>query len=339
MKPHAGIAASVLLVAGCSPQSGGPPPTTVVPAPSPSPTATPAPTPTPSPTPSPTPTPTPVPTPAPAPAASYFPFTDIYSTRLGAGITLPSACGSLAFTSQPPAVLPTTPFGQGLAYRFVLTPQVWAVTGDGLSLSFDGRTVNFIDPAAEVSHATTIGADPVRFAIFRVTGLDYARLATVSAPVAGVIRDYQCVIGITTLTSDLAASPSGSFTRSGVTGTAYVREGGTARAYSIRASIATLSADLVTRRVSVSLRLTGTPLSGSGAAIDLGIFSATAPISATNDSFTGPLTSATRTVTGTITGRFFGPQAIEIAAAFGATVPDEAGQHGFVVIGTAQGAR
>lgn len=269
-------------------------------------------------------------------------FTEIYTTRLGAGITLPSACASLAFTSQPPTLRAVTNYGQGLAFRFVLTPQVWGVTGDGISLSFDGRTADFSNVTAEVAHATTIGTDPVRFTITQPVaggiGLDYARLASVSVPAGGAIRDYQCAIGITTQAADLAASPSGSFPRTVVSGTAYVREGATSRAYALRTSTATVSVDTAGRRVTITFQLTGTPVSGGGATIDLGSFSASAPIDAATDNFVATLNS-TRTATGSISGRFFGPQALEVGASFGATVADAGATPGYTVIGTIHGVR
>lgn len=269
-------------------------------------------------------------------------FAEIYTTRLGAGISLPSSCASVAFNSQPPVLRAVTNYGQGLAFRFVLTPQVWGVTGDGVSLSFDGRTVDFSNTTAEVAHSTTIGIDPVRFTIVQPVaggiGLDYARFATLSVP-AGATRDYQCAIGITTQAADLATSPSGSYTRTTLSGTAYVRDGTGSRAYTIRAGSLTAAIDTPARRVTITFQLLGTPASGGGATIDLGSFSAIASIDSTTDNFVAPLNSSTRSVTGTISGRLFGRQAIELGASFGGTVTDAGAAPGYTVIGTLHSAR
>lgn len=338
------IVAPMLVATGCTPQNSAPPPVTTVPTPAPTPSPTPTPTPTPSPTPTPTPSPTPTPTPTPTPApASYIRFTDIYFYRFGAGITVQSACSSLALQPAPPVVRATTGFGQGLAFRFVITPQVWAVSGDGFSQSFDGRTLDGTDTSAEVAHLTMVDGLPVRFSITQPvssgTGLDYARLAQVSVPVTGLVRDYQCVTGIPTLAADLATSTSGSFPRTLLVGTAHVRSGGTARAYALRSTTATLSTDVATQRVAIAFALTGTPVDGVGPAIALGNFTASAPIDASSTNFTAALASSDRTITGTVSGRFFGPQAAEIGATFSATVADAPGAPGYAVTGTIFGIR
>ncbi len=265
--------------------------------------------------------------------ASYMTFSDVYVFRLGGsyGILLPSASSGFIFQGQPPAVLPATAFGQGLAFRFILTPQVWAITGD-VSTGFDNRSGDPFstgpEPGLEVGYSRSAGPNIVRFTITRPavagTGLDYTRLATVSAPVQGANRQYQCVLGIPTLAQDLTASVSGRFQRNVVTATAYVRDGSTARAYSLGRSAVAISADMAARQVTISLRLVGTPTGTAGPDVDLGAFAATAPIDQTTGNFVASLTSSDRSVTGSISGQFFGPQAVEIGAAFGASVSDTA---------------
>ncbi len=223
----------------------------------------------------------------------------------------------------------------------MLTPQVWAITGDDLSLGFDGRTA---DPtvAAEVAHRIVAGPDVIRFTITQPSagggGFDYLRLATVVAPVAGVARDYRCLLGISTVPADIAAAPSGPYRRASIAGTAFVRDGSTSRTLSLGRSIVSVSADFTERRVTLSVRLIGTP-DGGGADIELGNVEGSAAIDPANGNFTAPLTSATRSITGSITGRFFGPAAGEIGAVFGATVADAPGAAGFTIAGGAFGAR
>jgi hypothetical protein len=330
MKPHVATLALLSLVAGCSGDEGG----------SPAPVATPSPSPSPTPSPSPSPSPTPTPEPTTSPAA-YLKFADVYVFRQGAGITLQSACSSFAFQSQPPAVLPASAFGQGLSFRFVLTPGVWAVGGE-VSVGFDGRNADPASQGTEAAYSKLVGADTLRFAITQPVaggaGFDYVRLATVSAPVQGLDRLYQCATGIPTLPADLAAAPSGVFGRTAVVATAYVRDGAAARAYALGGSVVSLAADVPARRVTVSLRLVGKP-SGGGADIDLGTFTATAPIDPGTGNYVANLSSADRTVTGTISGRLFGPQAIELGAAFGGSVAATTTTPAYTFAGAVYGAR
>ena len=265
----------------------------------------------------------------------------MYTSRAGSGTTLLSACAGFALQGQPPATLPVTSFGQGLTYRYVLTPQVWAISGDGLSLGFDGRTA---DPtvAAEIAHRIVAGPDIIRFTINQPSaggsGFDYLRLANVAAPVSGVARDYRCLLGISTVAADVAAAPSGPYSRASIAGTAFVRDGSSSRAFSLGRSIVTVSADFTGRRVTLSVRVIGTP-EGGGADVELGTVAGSAAIDPANGNFTAPLTSTTRTISGSITGRFFGPAAGEIGAIFGATVADAPGAAGFTIAGGAFGAR
>lgn len=269
-------------------------------------------------------------------------FADIYITRLGAGITLPSACASTEQAAPLPNLRALSNFGQGLAYRFVLTPQVWGVTGDGLSLTFDSRTVDTSDPGAEVAHATTLGGERVRFSVSLPVaggaGLEYARLAAVIAPVAGVERRYQCVIGISTLAADLTGAPSGGYARTAVLGTAQVAQSGTPASYVLTGSSAVLSADFAARRVSIILRLIGTP-AGGGAPVDLGSFAASGPIDPATGNFNVPLSGSAAGLSGAVSGRFFGPAAVELGAAFGGTVPAGPGTPALVFSGGLFGAR
>jgi hypothetical protein len=268
-------------------------------------------------------------------APSYMTFADIYITRLGAGITLPSACSGFIQQGQPPAVLPVSAYGRGLSFRFVLTPQVWAIGGD-YSIGFDGRDGDPSIAGAEVQLAKVVAGETVRFSINRPsaggTGLDYARQASLSAPVQGAPRLYQCALGVTTLPADLPTAPAGAFRKAGLSATAYVREGGAARAYSLGRSVATVSADMTARRITIALRLIATPM-GAGPDVELGSLTASGAIDPATGNFTAPLASADRIVAGSISGRFFGPQAVEIGAAIGATVADAPGAPGFAIAG------
>ncbi len=320
-----------LLLAGCS---GG----STTQAPSPAPTPTPSPTPAPSPAPSPTPTPTPTASPSPTPAATYTRFDDLFADR-----SFQSACSGFILPGQPPAVLPVTNFGQGLFFNFISTPQVFAIGGDGVSISFNGQDIDASAPVGVLAYVRTIGGDTDRFSISRPApggiGLDYARFASVATPRAGTTRLYQCVIGVPTLTTDLPTTASGVYPRSVIGATAYVRDTASARPYSTGRSTITVAADFVARRVTVTGALVGTPLGVAGPDIPLGSFTATGDINPITGNFTAPLTSSDRTVTGSISGRFFGPQGSEVGIAFSATGPETAQQFAFSIAGTVYAAR
>jgi len=257
-------------------------------------------------------------------------------------VLVQSACSGFAFQAQPPAALPVTPYGQGLDFRFVVTPQIWRISGDVI-LNFDGRDGISLPPGHEVAYSATIGADIVRFSIQQpltsAPGLEYVRFASVSAPVQGVSRQYSCVTGIPTLAADLAASPSGAFDRTATLATANVREGATVRAYSLGRSVVSIAANIPAQRVTVSLRLIGTPTGFGGPDLELGTYVASAPIDPATGNFVAPLTSTGRTVTATISGRFFGPAAVEVGAAFGGSVAETSGAAGFTFAGGAYGVR
>ena len=339
MKPYVSTLACMMLLAGCggdggSARGGTPAPASAVPtpAPTPSPTPTPAPAPTPTPTPALSPSPTPTATPA-----TYNRFADIYIYRFGAGITVQSACTGLAFSAQPPAVLPVTGFGQGYTFRHIITPQVWALGGD-ISIGFDGRDGDTtpsplgdsLDGTLEIGLSKQVGPDRVRFWIARPiasgSDLEYVRLATVAGPVAGVPRLYQCVTGMPTLAADLATAASASYPRAVLKAIAFVREGAGSRAYALDRSTLSIVADLPAGQVRITMQLVGTPLEGGGPTLDLGTMGAIAAIDAASGDVAAELAGADGTVAGALRGRFFGPQALEIAMALGGTVAADAGR-------------
>ncbi len=121
--------------------------------------------------------------------------------------------------------------------------------------------------------------------------------------------------------------------------TAYVRDGAGTRTYALGRSVATVSADIAARQVVMSFRLVGTPTDGAGPDLQLGTFAASVPIDPATGNFTANLTSSDRTVTGTITGHFFGPEAAEIGAAFGASVVETGNAPAFSVAGAIFGSR
>lgn len=341
MKPHVTtLAPMMLLLADCG--GGGSEPTaSSAPATPSTPTAPTETTPTPPAT-TPTPPTTSPPPATPASPASYMRFSDVYIFRPGAGISLPGVCSGFVFQGQPPAVLPPTLYGQGLSFRFILTPQVWAISGE-VSVGFDGRDGDPFTSGTEVALAKQIGTDTVRFSIVQPraadAGFEYVRLASLSASVQGVGRLYHCVLGIPTLAADLATVPSGSFGRTTLQATAYVRDGSGSRTYSLGRSAVSIMADMTARRVTLSLRLVGTPMGAGGPDVELGTFTAAAPIDPSTGDFTAPLASVGRSVTGAISGRLYGPQGVEIGVALGALATESGTNPALSFAGAAYSAR
>lgn len=222
-----------------------------------------------------------------------------------------------------------TAFGNGPTFRFIVTPNVWTVAGVG---GFDGRdgdpfAATFPDPLpanVEVGYSRALGPDPVRFSITRPTvggvDLQYARLGLTWTPAGGVRTQAHCVIGSPTAPADLFSARSGEFGRTVMIATAYVRDGAAVRAYALGRSAAALAVDSAARRVTFSVRLTGTPIGFAAADRDLGTLTATASIDPDSGTVLAAL-AADRAVTGTVSGRLFGPAAVEVALALNASLP------------------
>jgi hypothetical protein len=309
----------VLALAGCGGSDGG----GLAPAPGPAPAAPVTP---PDPTPPTTPPVDPVPPPSsPAPGDTLPPsiarFADLYVVRIGStGVTLPSACGGIVQASPTPAITPASPFGQGLSFRFIVTPNVWSIGGD-LSVGYDGRDAVPLEPGVEVAYARAQGPAIARFSIVRPAisgaGLDYVRLAQVSGAVQGTPRLYRCVLGVATPADQLTSAATGSYPRTVVTGTAQAAGSGGVQ-YELGASEATIAADMSVRSLTLTLRLQASQ--PGGAVIALGNATVTVRIDPATGGFTAPLASSDRTIDGTISGRFFGPAGAEVAIAYSATI-------------------
>jgi hypothetical protein len=316
------VALACVMLAACSGGSG----------------ASPQPGPAPTPTPSPSPTPSPTPTPTPSP--SYTKFADLFADR-----SFQSACGGFILQGQPPAVLPPTPFGQGLTFSYLSTPQIQNIGGDGLSLSFGPSNVDASAPVGVTAYVKGTGADTERFSISRPApngvGLDYARLASVSVNRNGAQRLYQCVIGVPTLTTDLpdVTVGGGVYPRAVLGGSGYLRDTATARQYSLARSTVTFAADFSVRRATLTLVLIGTPLDAPGPDVPFGTFTGSGEINRLTGNFTGTLNGQNRAGTGSFSGRFFGPQVQEFGLSLGITGPETGSQLAYSVAATAFGSR
>lgn len=327
--------ASVFLIGACSEGGGSGSIVAPAPTPTPAPAPAPSPTPTPTPTPSPTPSPTPAPSPPPVAGASYVRYADVFTSR-----TSQSACSGLILQGQPPAIMPATAYGAGLTFRFVATPQVYSISGSGgLSIGYAGRDVDPAAPGTELAYLRTIDAGVERFSISRPApdsvGLDYVRLAAVSTPALGAPRLYQCVIGVPTLTGDVPAAGIVGYPRSQVGAIVYVRD----QPYAISPGSAAVTVDFAARTATVDFSLVGTPMGAGGPDIAIGSFIASGAIDPATGSFTGTVASGDRSVSGTATGRLFGPQGSELGIVFSATGPETGAQAAFAMAGTIFAAR
>lgn len=278
---------------------------------------------------------TPAPTPSPTATATPGPTYSTYA-QLAGNQTFQSACASLNLSGgSPPPPNPATGFGDGLLLNYTAASDSYAITNDGLNLSFGPADV---DPAAPVGVRSYVRTEPSgfrqRFTIGTPApggvGADYVRGLFLTTQRFGATLQYQCVFGVPTLLTDRPTESSVSFARFNVGGSAYVTPAsGAQQVYSLANSVVTLNVNLTTGEVRTTLRLIGN-LAGPGGlsptTTELGTFTGTAGFDATRQSYYGQLTSTDRqSQFSYFGGWFFGPQgreagfAMEILAADPAT--------------------
>ena len=247
----------------------------------------------------------------------------------------PSSAGALG------TVNPASAFGGGLQFAKTAATSVYAVTGDGISLSFgpaDYSTLNS-RPDADVwlkgSDLLTLEA-----LTWGGTRMAYNRVFYVNATKAGTMVVYACVGGVPTLAFDVPTTGTASFPKAGMDAFASTSSAGTVTNYQPAKSAVTLSADFGAKKVTITLHLIGTtvgPLPHSDT--DLGTITGNGTIDATTGLFSGTWSSTDRNVTGNFAGSFFGPQAQEFGLTYSASGNDGAGTPNFVSGGTINGSR
>ncbi len=262
------------------------------------------------------------PTPVPAPSFAVYPR---YAELTG-NQTFKTACAALNFSSgSPPAPQPATGFGDGFTLAYTAGSDSYALTGDGLSLSYGPAE---IDPTAPAGARSYVRTEPSgfqqRFSIGQPApggvGLDYVRGFSLRAQRFGQTLQYLCVFGVPTLLSDPPSDANVVFSRVAVGGSAYVAPvAGGLQSYALINSTAAISVDVARGELRTTIRLIGNLLGPSGPAAtttDLGTYTAVATFDGTSQSYYGPLTSTDRqSQFSFLGGWFFGPQGREAAYA------------------------
>lgn len=292
---HKAFCASLLVLASCSSNGGST---------STSGEVTPRPTTTPTPSASPTGTP--------SPSLSYRTY-----AQLSGDQSFQTACVWASVIRPLPG--PATRFGDGLLLAYTASSQTYGVTRYGHNLSFGPTNLDPATAGAQ-SYTKVENGFTYRFSIATPTaggvGLDYARSFSLIAPSISVPTQYVCVFGVPTLLTDKPAASTVTFTRTGVTGTAYITPTrGEGRTYSLENSIATMTVDLTTGRATTTVRLIGTLQTASGSATtqaELGTFTGVGDFDETRQTYYGELTSTNRpSQFSYFGGWFFGPQGKE----------------------------
>lgn len=313
---YASTAILVLCLAGCGGgggSSGGG--TTVISAPAPSPS--------PSSSPSPSPTSTPTPTPV------YKKFVDLTGDQ-----DFKTACSSFVINGSPPPITPTTAFGGGLSVTYAASTSSYTLSGDGITRTFGpADAVTPLPAGAAASYARANGTTTERFIIGAPTAggvaLDYGRGLSLTV-LKSSLTNYNCVFGVPTLLSDAPATTSVTFSKTSIAGVLYQLPPSAAQnAYTLNDSVVTLSVNLVTGAVNVTVHLIGTlqtPGGPSTTGVDLGTISGTGTIDAVAGSYTGTFSDAGGVLpASSFGGWFFGPQGKEAAFAYSFMRVDSSG--------------
>lgn len=280
-----------------------------------------------------TPAPTPVasPTPSPSPTAAAYPT----YAQLSGDQTFKTQCTALRFDAVPPRAEPALPFGQGLTLSYAAATQTYTLAPDAIAANAFGpqpRSFGPVDrdpaaPPTSTSYAKTTNGFQERFSIgspsVAGTTPDYIRGFTLRASLGGNATpqgpslQYWCLFGVPTRLDDQPRATQVVFTRTGFNGIAYVQPAtGALETYALTPSQVSFSVDLVSYRVTATVRVIGNLLGAGGpssAATELGTVTATIGINE-EGFFNGLLnTPAGTNPTGlsTFGGWFFGPQGAE----------------------------
>lgn len=324
------IAGGGLMVAACGGGGGSGGGVSVVPA------GTPTVTPTPTPTPAATPTPTATPAPTPTPTASYTRFADLTGSR-----TFQTACASVLLGGTPPTPQPVLSFGEGPTLDTAASG--WTVAGDGVSLQFAASDA-VASASGQRSYERSVSGSVQRFTIAdTVAGItpDYVRSFALRTDRAAGSTLYSCVFGVPAVAAD-APTAATSYTRVGVSGNAYVADGGgTVQTYALTASTGTVRFDAATGAMIVSIRLLGNLQTANGTAsatTDLGTFTGNAAVDRTRGRFYSQLDSEDRvSLFSSLSGWFFG--GTEAGAAFSVLAADPGSGNRVSAVGSVVAAR
>ena len=291
---------------------------------------------TPTPSPSPTPSPTPTPTPTPTPVASYSTFDGLTGDQ-----TYPTGCASAQFPAGLPTISSATDFGAGLQFTYTAATQIYALNGDGVSLSFGPADHSALNSGANADVWIKGGDDLTLEALtWAGTRMVYNRVSYLDTKKAGVSVAYACITGVPTLAFDVPTSGTAAFPKAGMDAGAFTLSGGTVTNYSLAKTIVSFQADFAAKKVTITLHLIATT---SGPAphtdVDLGTVTGSGTIDGATGRFSGSWSSTDRDASGNFAGSFFGPQAQEFGLSYSVSGKDGAGTRVFASYGAINGSR
>ena len=282
-------------------------------------------------------------TPAPSSGSSPTPTPSTVSYQTFANLTgnqsFRTACASYLLVGAPPVVNPATAFGNGLALSYTAAADAYAISGDGLSLSFGPTDVDAAVLAPAKGYTKVDAGFTQRFIIGRpapaAATLDYVRTIFLATQRGAGPTNYQCVFGVPTLTTDVPSVASVTFTKVGLSGASSsyrfdtTASPATLTTYSLENSTATLTVDLTTGAVRSVIHLLGTVRSAGGAGatnVELGTYTGAGTIDTTTGSYSGQFTDASgNSLFAYFGGWFFGPQGREAGFAFNIVKQDSNG--------------
>lgn len=262
-----------------------------------------APTPAPSPTPSPSPSPTPSPTPT--PTSGYTPYSQITGQ-----VSLATAEAGYVTNSTPPQFRGFNAFSTGPALQYDATARSYGVTIGSTAETF---TSSEIDGSAAAGTTRYVKANGHTFTVTQPTaggkGFDYLRFARLVTAVNSAPVTATFLTGMPTLGADVPTTGSTTYSRTVVTGEAYVTANGTTTAYTLGGSTLTITINFATGIITGRMVIIGTPVTGGAnvtlSTIDAAVdFSGQGTVTASGGDFTPDPASR-------LSGVLFGPKGAE----------------------------
>lgn len=268
------------------------------------------------------------PTPTPSPIA-YTKVADLTGNQ-----QFKTACGGLY---GPNERIDAFGFGRSdtvqgaLSIDYASANQNWTVAGQ----SYSGAPFSYVftpamiqtPPSPETTYYRKDNADGSRENFYISarslggTPPEYVRGSLLTYRIGTALPEYRyCVFGVPTQLADTKPASTVTYTNTAIGGIGFISGGATITQYDLSESTVTVSANPTTGAVPVQLTLVGrafTPAGLSDTRVQLGVYSGTASVSPTVQSFNDAINTGDRAlIGGNFGGWFFGPQGIEIGFAY-----------------------
>jgi hypothetical protein len=283
-----------------------------------------------------TPSPTPTPGPSPTPSPSYPAYGELTGDQ-----SFQAACQTTGQGSGAFILLNPTPFyaDPGVTLDYDASESTYRLTAYGIDESFGPADVDDTIANAEKAYRRT-GTDgfTTRMILFAPqpggSTADYTRVLYAFArnTMTGYVETYNCIFGVPTLLTDQPSQTQVSFTDFSTGGNAYrLFPDNTVALYRLTGSAESLSVNLTTGAVNLSVRVTGQLQSvfGTGTAVpstyDFGTFTGETSLDDETRGFGGILNYQNPTLFAPYEGWFFGPQGAEAGLTVGLSDQDQDG--------------